>query len=151
MSRIITIDGPASAGKGTLSRQLAKTLGYSHLDNGSIFRSASLALIKAGINLNNADKLEIIKIIQNINLEIKWDGELCRVYLDGVEATKDISDLEVGRITSILASDRDYFIALSELTRKMAIDGNFVSDGRAVGSFIFPNADINSILLHLPK
>lgn len=151
MSKVITIDGPASAGKGTLSRQLARDIGATHLDNGSVFRSASLALLNAGIDINTTNSQEVIGRIRDTNLSVRWDGTLCRVYVDEIEVTDKISDLEVGKMTSILASDREYFTALSDLTRRMASNGNFVSDGRAVGTFIFPNADLKFFITASPE
>jgi len=151
MSKIITIDGPASAGKGTLSRQLAEQIGANHLDNGAVFRSATLSLIKSGISITDSDSAEIIQLIRRTPLSVKWDGKQCKVYLSGTEVTNDITELEVGRVTSILASDRNYFVALSDLTRRMATQGSFISDGRAVGTFIFPNANLKFFVTASPE
>lgn len=142
MSKIITIDGPASAGKGTISRKLSSHLGYTHLDNGSIFRVAALSIKRRGIDIYNASDQDLVDLILSAPIEITWNGEMCQLYLDGCNVTHEISDLEIGKMTSMLASNRQCFTALAKVTRSLAVDGNFVSDGRAVGTFIFPEAGI---------
>jgi cytidylate kinase len=121
------------------------------LDNGSIFRSVSLSLRKNGIDITNTSEEELVRLILSTDINVTWNNGMCRIFLDGSDVSQELSDLEIGRLTSILASNKQYFTALAEVTRRLALEGNFVSDGRAVGTFIFPDANTKIFVSASPE
>lgn len=149
MLKVITIDGPASSGKGTLSRKLAESLNFRHIDNGSIFRTVAFDLLSKGVGIS--DSSEVLGMINSADLNLVWDEGKCIVLLGNRDVSEHITALEVGSLTSQLASNEMYFTALANLTRGLVETGGYVSDGRAVGTFIFPNADIKFFISAAPE
>jgi CMP/dCMP kinase len=139
---IITIDGLAASGKGTLSRKLANYIGYQHLDNGLVFRAVSLKLKQEKITINFNEYDKIISIIETLNISIDWHRNNCQIYLDNQDVTHQLSNLELGQIASTLSSVPCYFLTLVKLLHQIAENGNVIADGRSVGSFIFPQAQM---------
>lgn len=142
MGNIITVDGLASAGKGTLSRLLAHSIGYIHVDNGLVFRAISLNLFRQGKNSQLENQGIILSAIKETELTIEWDGKACRTFLRSEDVTLEVLRLEIGQVASQLAHNSQYFIAMSEVIKRLCSNCNVVSDGRAVGTFIFPEADL---------
>jgi len=142
MGNIITVDGLASAGKGTLSRRLAHSIGYIHVDNGLVFRAISLNLFRHSKNSPLENQGIILSAIKETELTVEWDGKACKTFLKGEDVTLEVLRLEIGQFTSLLASNPQCFTAMAEVIKRLCSNYNVVSDGRAVGTFIFPKADL---------
>lgn len=131
---IVTIDGPAGAGKSSLARQTAEKLGFEFLDTGALYRAIALGALRQGIALHDAELL----IAHAKRSELRWQDE--RIYLDGDDVTDDIRTPEVTAAIRFVADLPAVRQRLSELQRQIAADRNVVTEGRDQGSEVFPHA-----------
>lgn len=137
---IIAIDGPAGAGKSTVTRQLAKRLDYMFLDTGAMYRAVTLVALENEIPLDDSQRLA--EIARSINL--RFDGDT--VFIDGQDKSKEIRTQEVTRKIKLVADAVEVREHLVALQRRIAATGDFVSEGRDQGTVAFPNADCKIFL-----
>ncbi len=135
MSRIIAIDGPAGAGKGTLAKAISKKFGFVNIDTGATYRCVALKVLNEGIDLNDVDK--IIDISSNINIDLREDGS---VFLDGKDVTCDIRSKEVTDVVSPISSIVKVRENMVNIQRKIALGKDVVMEGRDITTVVFPNA-----------
>ena len=131
---IVTIDGPAGAGKSTVTRLLAEQLGFEFLDTGAMYRAVTWAALARGIELTNAAALADLAQ----SMEVKFDGE--QVFVDGRDVTSEIRHPNVTRHVVSIADAVAVRMHLVELQRQLANTGNFVCEGRDQGTVAFPDA-----------
>ncbi len=134
MGQVVTIDGPAGAGKSTVARKLAERLGWHFLDTGAMYRAVTLAAIRAGIDLG--DESSRARLVREVCVELTPDS----VCLDGVDVSAAIRSLEVTRATGTLADSPSVRASLREWQRAFARDRNVVTEGRDQGTVVFPDA-----------
>ena len=134
---VLTIDGPSGAGKGTISRAVAKQLGWNYLDSGSIYRSLALAAIKNKVDITNVD--EVVKVAQGMSLEFECADELI-VKLDGVDITPELPDEATGNTASIVAAYPEVRAVLLQKQKNFQQAPGLVADGRDMGTVVFPEA-----------
>jgi len=130
---VVAIDGPAGSGKSTVSRALARRLGFTYLDSGAMYRCVALAAAERG-----AEPAEIARL-----LEIE-PGE--RVRLDGRDVTEAIRAPEVSERASVLAADPAVRAALAAKQRQLLVEGDWVAEGRDIGTVIVPDAELKVFL-----
>ncbi len=131
---IIAIDGPAGAGKSTVSRLLAKELGYTYIDSGALYRAIALYLKE--VNAINLDGNELKGIL--LNCDIKYeDGD---IYLMGRTVTNEIRTPEISELTSVISTKKVVRDFITEIQRRIATRGNAVVEGRDAGTHVFPRA-----------
>lgn len=135
MGKVIAVDGPAGAGKSTVSKIVASRLGYTYIDTGAMYRAVGLKLAETG-----ADLAEIVE-----GIEIELDDK-ARVFLDGREVTAEIRTPEISRLASDVSKFGFVRKKLTELQRKMAERGSVIMDGRDIGTEVLPNADVKIFL-----
>ena len=144
MKKIIAVDGPAGAGKSTVSKICAARLGYTYIDTGAMYRAVALKCNEElGIRNEECNENFIIDVAKDI--EIRLD-EQARVFLDGREVTKEIRTPEVSRGASDVAKVGFVRKKLTELQREMAAQGKVIMDGRDIGTQVLPNADLKIFL-----
>jgi cytidylate kinase len=136
---VITIDGPSGSGKGTVSRAVARTLGWSLLDSGALYRLVALAGRKAAIRLDDAEALGRLAHRFNIRFGSTAAGEEV-VWLDGEEVTRAIRTEEAGNDASKVAALLPVRAALLDRQRGFAVSPGLVADGRDMGTVVFPQA-----------
>lgn len=141
---IITIDGPAGAGKSTVARALAERLGYRYLDTGAMYRAVTLAALQANLTADDADK--IVELANRINIELQED----RVRLDGVDVTDAIRTPEVTQVIHIAADNAAVRDHLVQSQRHEAASGDIVCEGRDQGTVAFPDADVKFFVTATP-
>jgi cytidylate kinase len=141
---IITIDGPSGSGKGTISRAVARALGYSLLDSGALYRLVALAGRKAGIALDDAEALAGLAGRFNIRFGSESGEEA--VWLDGEEVNRAIRTEQAGNDASKVAALKPVRAALLERQRAFAVPPGLVADGRDMGSVVFPDAKVKIFL-----
>lgn len=142
---IITIDGPAGAGKSTTSRRLAQRLGFEVLDTGAMYRAVGLAAVRAGIDLNNAQELEIL--VGSLHLEMPPG----RVLLNNEDVTTLIRTAEASAASSVVAVLPVVRRRLMEWQRAAGQRRNLVCEGRDQGTVVFPDAMCKFFLLADPE
>ena len=136
---VITIDGPAGAGKSTVSKALAKQLGYIYLDTGALYRALASKALNKKIDLGDVTALNdlcssTIILLKNINGEMK-------VYVDGEDVGDKIRTEEVGLAASKISTVSVVRQSLLQLQKEAGNNGGIVAEGRDMGSVVFPNAD----------
>lgn len=134
---VITIDGPSGAGKGTVSRAVAKTLGWNYLDSGSIYRSLAIAVMNAGIELEKT--AEIIQVAQDMLLEFESGDELT-VRLNGKNITPELGTETTGHAASVIAAYPEVRAVLLKKQKDFQQLPGLVADGRDMGTVVFPDA-----------
>ena len=144
MKKIIAIDGPAGAGKSTVSKICASRLGYTYIDTGAMYRAVALKC-NAQCVMRNAQLNEelIMEVARDVDIKLDAAG---KVFLDGVEITKEIRTPEVSRGASDVAKFGFVRKKLTELQREMATQGKVIMDGRDIGTQVLPNADLKIFL-----
>ena len=133
----IAIDGPAAAGKSTVAKIVAKKLGYVYIDTGAMYRAFTYAVIKAGLDPKNEE--QACSLVGKVSIELTEDG--C-VLCNGEDVSKPIRGNEVSSNVSYIASYKTIRLELIKLQRELASHQNLVMDGRDLGSYVLPNAQV---------
>jgi cytidylate kinase len=142
---IVTIDGPAGAGKSTVARELAQRLGFRFLDTGAMYRAVALAAVRQDVDLGDADALAELAL----HVEIRFERD--RVLLNGRDVSQAIRDNEITRRVRPVADNQRVRRRLVELQRQIAREGDIVTEGRDQGTVAFPDADCKIFLTATPE
>ncbi|MGZ0080289.1 (d)CMP kinase [Methylomonas sp. YC3] len=140
---VLTIDGPSGAGKGTVSRAVAKLLGWNYLDSGSIYRSLAVAVLKSGLELS--DVTAICRVAEAMSLEFDCGDELI-VKLDGIDITSQLGTETTGNTASVIAAYPEVRAVLLQKQKDFQRLPGLVADGRDMGSVVFQDAKIKVYL-----
>lgn len=135
MSYVVAIDGPAGSGKGTLAKGLSERLNLVNIDTGAMYRCVALKALRSNLGVN--DKEEIIKIVNNINIELTEDG---KVLMDNEDVTDEIRSKEVSEIVSPISNIPEVRECLVNIQRNIAKGKNVVMEGRDITTVVFPDA-----------
>jgi cytidylate kinase len=141
---IVTIDGPAGAGKSSAARGLAQRLGFEFLDTGAMYRAVTLAGLRAGVDLSNQAALG--RLLENLHLEMPPG----RVLVNGLDVTGQIRTAEVTAASAAVASSPVVRRRLVEMQRQIAAGRNMVCEGRDQGTLVFPGAACKFFLVADP-
>jgi len=142
---IVTIDGPAGAGKSSIAKTVAERLGFEFLDTGSLYRAMTLAAIRAQVDFENSK--EIIEFSSGV--EICWNGT--QVLLNGEDVSEQIRTPTVTDAIRFIADLPEIRARLSEIQRQVAIGRNVVTEGRDQGSEVFTDAECKIFLTASPE
>ena len=141
---IIAIDGPSGAGKSTITRLLAKRLGFLHIDTGAMFRAVALMAQRAGID--PADQEGLTTLCASLTLDLVGENDHCRVVANGEDVTAAIRTPEISLLTSKISAVGVVRNCLLELQRKMGRTGQVILEGRDIGTVVFPDAQVKFYL-----
>ncbi|MFH1407039.1 MAG: (d)CMP kinase, partial [Candidatus Omnitrophota bacterium] len=137
---IVAIDGPAGAGKSTVSIALAKKLGFLYVDTGAMYRALTLKALKKKLNLRDEGKL--VNLAKKIDMKLTTDSDdRLHVYLDGEDVSKAIRKPSVTNNVHYIADVANVRKEMVKLQRKTAKRGKAVLEGRDIGTVVFPDAD----------
>ncbi len=142
---VITIDGPGGSGKGTVSRILAKKLGWHFLDSGSLYRLVGLAAQRHAIALDNEPALETLAAHLDVQFDTDEDVQI-RVILEGEDVTDALRSEECGNDASRVAALPAVRLALLDRQRAFLEPPGLVADGRDMGTVVFPDAQLKVFL-----
>ncbi|MEM9413074.1 MAG: (d)CMP kinase, partial [Planctomycetota bacterium] len=137
---IVTIDGPAGAGKSTVARLLADRLGFQFLDTGAMYRAVAWAVLEAGQELTNQSA--VVQVASEI--KIRFENDL--VYVDAANVTEAIRAREINAAVSEVADNTAVREKLVDQQRQIARLGNYVCEGRDQGTVAFPDAECKVFL-----
>lgn len=137
---IITLDGPAGAGKSSAARALAARLGWCYMDTGAMYRAVTLVALERGIPLEDAGRLAAVA--EGIVIEFR-DG---RVFVDGRDVSGEIRTERITAATRPVADAPPVRAAMKGIQRRMAAGLDIVTEGRDQGSEVFPDADVKVFL-----
>lgn len=143
MSFNIAIDGPAGAGKSTIAKMVAKKLGFIYVDTGAMYRAIALYMLR---NQVGKDAEQVSKQVKNADVKIVYaDGEQ-QVLLNGENVSPYIRTEEVGNMASFVAKMEAVRATLLELQRDLAATENVIMDGRDIGTYVLPEAEVKIYL-----
>ena len=140
----IAIDGPAGAGKSTIARRVAKEKGYIYVDTGAMYRAIGLYFMNEGVDAENV--AAVLEALAAIQVEIKYEAGEQQVYLNGKNVSKEIRQEAVGNMASKVATKQAVRDKLLDLQRNLAATQDVVMDGRDIGTFVLPNAELKIYL-----
>ncbi len=136
----IAIDGPAASGKSTTAKLLARKLGLVPIDTGAMYRAVTLKVLRLGIDPE--DEKSVVEIARNSNIWQECRNGKLITYLDGEDVSEAIRSPEVSEYVSIVARYPGVRKVLVELQRKLARRGGVVVEGRDIGTYVLPDADL---------
>ncbi|TWT69129.1 (d)CMP kinase [Crateriforma conspicua] len=142
---IVTIDGPAGAGKSSIARQVADRLAFDFLDTGAMYRAVTLGCLRAGVDFDDVDALEQFAGC----LELRWDDQ--RIFLNGEDVSEEIRQPEVSAAIGRIADLLPLRARLSEMQRQVAEGRDIVTEGRDQGAEVFPHAECKVFLTASPQ
>ena len=137
---IITIDGPSGTGKGTVSERLARALGFHYLDSGAIYRVLAYKAVQQGVELNDEDGL--IDLAKHLAVKFSMDTPEKTILLEGKDITDAIRTETISQLTSKISSIGGVRAALLARQQAFAMRPGLVTDGRDMGTVVFPDANL---------
>ena len=140
----IAIDGPAGAGKSSISKKVAKALCYIYIDTGAMYRTVGLKAVRCGIDTKDSEG--VASILPTLDIDIRHEGVEQHIFLDGENVSDQIRTPEISMAASSVSAIPAVRVALVDLQRKLAENHDVVMDGRDIGSFVLPDAEVKIFL-----
>ena len=137
MSIIIALDGPSGSGKSTIAKLIAKKYNLVHIDSGAMYRAMTLYCLEN--NIDPKDEQKVCKAIPLADISFSESGN---IMLNGKDVSKEIREQKVSDAVSFVSSYKQVRLALIELQREIGKHQSIIMDGRDIGTFVFPNADV---------
>lgn len=145
----VAIDGPAGAGKSTLSKALANKLGFIYVDTGALYRTIGLFFIKKGYT--ECPNFDLSEELKNIEVEIKFIEETQHVFLNGEDVSGEIRTPLASMMASAVSAKPEVRAFLLDMQRNLALNNNVIMDGRDIGTVVLPNAQVKIFLTASPE
>jgi len=139
----IAIDGPAGAGKSTIAKKIAKALGIIYVDTGAMYRAFGLYCMRNHVAL---DDKSLNEVLDDIHIGIRFENGEQQVRLNDEDVNTFIRDEEVGKMASRVSAFRQVRLKLVDLQQKLAEKSSVVMDGRDIGTYVLPHADLKIYL-----
>ena len=140
----IAIDGPAGAGKSSISKVVANELGYLYIDTGAMYRGVTWAVLDSHVNVNNQKDVE--SLLPSLDLSLEPTANACKVFVKGQDVTDLIRQQQINENVSTIASYKGVREYLVERQQAMAAVGGVILDGRDIGSVVLPKAELKIYL-----
>ena len=140
----VAVDGPAGSGKSTITKMVAKSLGFNYVDTGAMYRALTYNFLSNGLDELEEEKIK--ELLSKTEFRVKYVDRIQYVYINDVEVSDKIRTAEVSKYTSLFAKSpavRDFLI---ETQRNLANTNNIIMDGRDIASVVLPNADVKIFL-----
>ena len=140
----VAVDGPAGSGKSTITKMVAKDLGYNYVDTGAMYRALTYNFLKN--NLTELDEKKIELLLSKVKFEVKFIDRVQYVFVNGEDVSEKIRTAEVSKFTSLFAKSPAVREFLIDTQRNLAMSNNIIMDGRDIASVVLPNADVKIFL-----
>lgn len=150
MPFVVAMDGPAGTGKGTITKLVSQELGLLNVDTGAIYRSVALETLNRGLNPQK-NRQEIIDLVDEIKIELKNQKGTQTILLNGTDVTEEIRTPKVTNLVSYVSSIVDVRLKVTEIERNFAKGHDIIMEGRDIGTYVFPNANVKIYLDALPE
>lgn len=144
MSFIVAIDGPAGTGKGTITEIISKKLNLVNIGTGSAYRCVALAAIENNISIDETEK--IVDLLDKIKIEFKKINDKDLIFLNGKDVTNRLREKDVSTTVSKVSLIKDVRFKLNDIFKKQAEKQDVIMEGRDIGTYVFPNADVKIFL-----
>ena len=144
MSFIVAIDGPAGTGKGTITEIISKKLNLVNIGTGSAYRCVALAAIENNISIDETEK--IVGLLDKIKIEFKKINDKDLIFLNGKDVTNRLREKDVSTTVSKVSLIKDVRFKLNDIFKKQAAKQDVIMEGRDIGTYVFPNADVKIFL-----
>ena len=144
MSFIVAIDGPAGTGKGTVTERIAKKQNLVNIDTGATYRCVTLAMQRKGIGLDELEKIQTLLGEIKIQMENQNGNQV--FFLDGEDVSSEIRSKEVTQMVSQVSSIKEVRLKMVDLQRQLAEGKDVIMEGRDIGTYVFPKADVKIYL-----
>lgn len=141
----MALDGPAGAGKSSVARDLARTLGYTYIDTGAMYRAVALHALRRGLVVGR-DDVAIGKLAGELEFEFRGLGEAQHLFVDGEDVEAAIRTPEVGNLSSPVSAIPEVRRHLVAAQRALAGEGGVVMEGRDIGTVVLPEAEVKVFL-----
>ncbi len=145
----VAIDGPAGAGKSTISRAAADKLGFIYVDTGALYRSVGVYALRNGIDTKSREKLK--EALPKIKVELRFKDGVQHVFLNGEDVSDEIRLPKSSMAASDVSAVPEVRSFLFDLQRNIAEKNNCIMDGRDIGTVVLPNADVKIFLTASPE
>lgn len=140
----IAIDGPAGAGKSSISKVVANELGYLYIDTGAMYRGVTWAVLDSHVDVKNQNDVEAL--LPTLDLTLEPTANACKVFVKGQDVTDLIRQQQINENVSTIASYKGVREYLVERQQAMAAVGGVILDGRDIGSVVLPKAELKIYL-----
>ena len=140
----VAVDGPAGSGKSTITKMVAKDLGYNYVDTGAMYRGLTYDFLKN--NLTELDEKKIELLLSKVKFEVKFIDRVQYVFVNDEDVSEKIRTAEVSKFTSLFAKSPAVREFLIDTQRNLAMSNNIIMDGRDIASVVLPNADVKIFL-----
>ena len=148
----VAIDGTSSSGKSTMAKALAKSVGYTYIDTGAMYRSVALFCLRHGlITDGKVDVERLLPMLPDINVSFKIEDGKQITYLNGENVENEIRGLEVSNNVSLVAAIAEVSHAMVRLQQEMGKNKGVVMDGRDIGTVVLPDAEIKLYVTTSPE
>ena len=141
----VAIDGPAGAGKSSVSKAVAQKLNFIYADTGAIYRAIAYYALKSGISIENEAE-KVCELAAGCKIEIVYSDNMQHIIIDGCDVTNYIRLPEVSKAASDVSALPGVRSALLHIQRELAEKNNVIMDGRDIGTVVLPDADVKVFL-----
>ncbi len=145
----IAIDGPSGSGKSSISKCLAKKLGFVHVDTGALYRTIAYYLRKNNVDYSNSEK--VCENLKDIDIKVKFSNNNQNVFLNGVNVTDKIRSADISIASSRISSMPLVRKFLLDLQKDIAKENNVIMDGRDIATVVLPNSEVKIFLTASPE
>lgn len=142
---IIAVDGPAGAGKSTISKLIAKKLNINYIDTGAMYRAVTYKCLSEGVDVKNEEA--VIEVAKRTDIDFRDNN----IYLDSKVVNEEIRTREVSANVSDVAKIKEVRYLMVDVQREIGTKNDVILDGRDIGSYVFPNADYKFFLVATPE
>ena len=142
---IIAVDGPAGAGKSTISKLIAKKLNINYIDTGAMYRAVTYKCLSEGVDVKNEEA--VIEVAKRTDIDFRDNN----IYLDSKIVNEEIRTREVSANVSDVAKIKEVRYLMVDVQREIGTRNDVILDGRDIGSYVFPNADYKFFLVATPE
>lgn len=149
---IIALDGPAGSGKSSVAKEVASKLGFHYLDTGAMYRACAVLSIDKGYDVEKEE--EVRELAEQCQVSFGYEGSSplpSTVFIDGHDVTRAIRMPEIDKAVSPISSHRSVREAMVAKQRELSIEGDYVVEGRDIGTVVFPNAELKVFMTASPE